>query len=416
VAFCPPSITLRGAVDRPLPTLGRVLQQPDQWWPEELLERRAILGTAGRQPVAFISDPTAMAIALRNKDDRFPRSRLQDRILGTSYGANLLQGEREDWRGQRNEIARPITAERANRLARRLELAGSAMVAEWSAVPSGQPLELLRDCRRLTLDALWRAIFASEEEAQTSNSIVDATARAMAAHSDLDLRSELAHLSGLAETILQGGSGFAEAGTATPGDRNTLTLFLHAGHDNTTVTMSWAVWLLAYRPDLQRQIAREWRDAQGSAFNLKCFPIANAVVRETLRLYPPIIQLMRETREDFPVEGEFTVPAGTTLVLAIYAMHRHRLFWPDPDAFLPERFLENGGERTTLNPWLPFGAGPRGCIGSQLARVEMAVFLGLICDALELTPNTDAPLQSKMLWSLRPVGEGPVFARPRARA
>lgn len=176
MAFEPPKLVLAGSGAADLPSIGNVVRDPLSHWPERLLESGVILTAAGRRPLAFVSDPQAISTILMNRDGNFPRARFQDRVLGASYGENLIQAQQEDWRHQRRSIAQPITSERALSLVPRLERAGSAMLDEWAQSGPDTPIDLLRDSRRMSLDALYRSLFADADQAAHRDPQVDETA------------------------------------------------------------------------------------------------------------------------------------------------------------------------------------------------------------------------------------------------
>jgi cytochrome P450 len=188
-------------------------------------------------------------------------------------------------------------------------------------------------------------------------------------------------------------------------------LFLHAGHDNVASALAWALWLLAEHPQWQARVREEWRGRSTGGFDAGAFPVAGAVIHETLRLYPPIMHLIREANRDLEVGGE-TVAGGFTAVLSLYALHRNRQWWNEPDAFRPERFLEEAPDIRRRLLWAPFGTGPRGCVGSAFARSEMIVALGTILDRLELLPGPGEPMRLRVDFVLRPEGRRTVTARP----
>lgn len=394
------------------PSLGRVLRDPVRHWPENLMEKDVVDGKAGARRIALMTSPALFAEVLSNRDDRFPRARLQNRILGLSYGENLIRGDTEDWRRQRREVARPMTASRAAELSPRLKLACGDMLDEWAALPAGTPVPLVRDARRLALDALWRALFCDDAEATRNDPAVDAVARKIAALGTCDLQAELEELHPLTEHALDRRVGARAAAQDTPLDFNTLRLFLHAGHDNVAAGLAWALWLLAHRPDLQARIASEWRRAEDGPFDPADHPAAAAVVREALRLYPPVLQLIRDMTTDVEADGR-TVPAGATAVLCIYALQRHRKRWEAPDAFWPERFLRPDPNDTPPGVMMPFGHGPRGCIGAALAMVELTMFVAMTAVRFHLEPNPEEALRPQAVWVLRPVGAGPLTLRLR---
>ena len=183
--------------------------------------------------------------------------------------------------------------------------------------------------------------------------------------------------------------------------RDNLLTFIVAGHETTALTLAWALYLLAFDPAVQARAAAEVDGAlQGraaTAADLAALPYLMRVVNETLRLYPPAAFLSRTARRPDQLCGR-EVRTGDTVMLPIYALHRNHLLWDRPHAFDPDRFL-TAPDRYAF---LPFGAGPRICIGASFALQEAVIILATLLQGLrfELLPSfTPKP---RMILTLRP--------------
>jgi len=412
----PPKLEFRGRFPLVLPGAGRVLRDPEANWPAEILERSVVEARAAGRRLVLLASPEAVSEVLLNQDGAFPRARLHDRMLGASYGDNLVRGDRADWRRQRRQLLQPFNTPGAEAPEARIALACERIVDEWLRTEVGAPLDVILDARRLTLDSLWRSFFCDETAARSVEPLVETTSRTMDIHEAAPLTAHLEDLRPLAELALERERTrlVADGAGEVAVDLNTMLLFLHAGHDNVAATLAWALWLLAEHPDWQARVREEWRARSSAAgFDAGAFSVAGAVISETLRLYPPIMHLIREANRDLEVEGE-VVAAGFTTVLSIYAMHRNRQWWAAPDAFRPQRFLNAAPDLRQRLLWAPFGTGPRGCVGSAFARTEMIVALGSILDRLELMPGPGR-MACRVDFVLRPEGRQAVTARPIGR-
>lgn len=154
-------------------------------------------------------------------------------------------------------------------------------------------------------------------------------------------------------------------------------LFFLVGYDTTSSCLSFAVYNLAMNQKLQDMLAKEIDDNIQPDTKLTYdvvneMPLLDAVVKETLRLYPPIVILERTAKEDIFV-GEFPVKKGTVITVPIYSLHRDPSLFPDPEKFDPSRFLRNGKKEHVPCSFLPFGTGPRNCIGMNFALLETKV-------------------------------------------
>ncbi|HEX4848488.1 MAG TPA: cytochrome P450 [Novosphingobium sp.] len=159
-----------------------------------------------------------------------------------------------------------------------------------------------------------------------------------------------------------------------------------AAMDTTVHGLSWALNTLALRPEWQERLAREAR-AAGPQPTLDQLPLIRRAVQEVLRLYAPAPMLARSAAVDQEIAGH-KVRRGQTVIVAIYAMHRHSRLWDDPDGFDPDRFLPERGPHPAS---MPFGTGPRMCIAAQFAQAEIAVVLARLLARFEVRPTGHQP-------------------------
>lgn len=170
--------------------------------------------------------------------------------------------------------------------------------------------------------------------------------------------------------------------------RDQLLTMLIAGHDTSTAMLSWALYLLGRHPEtmtkLQAEVDSVLSDEVPAEAHMDRLPYLDQVVKETLRLYPPIHVSNRRTAEALVVNG-YHLPQGTRVMYSIYLTHRDPKYWPDPAYFHPERFaLDNREEKQPPFTYLPFGGGPRNCIGAAFAQVEARVVLARILQRFTL--------------------------------
>ncbi|HTV23271.1 MAG TPA: cytochrome P450 [Polyangiaceae bacterium] len=193
-----------------------------------------------------------------------------------------------------------------------------------------------------------------------------------------------------------------------------MTLFL-AGHETTALSLTYGLRLLAQHPAERQKLVAELDQALGgrlpSMRDLPNLPYTRAVLDETLRLFPPAWGLGREPRADVVVAG-VAIPKGTQVILCPWVMHRDAQFFPEPERFWPERWLTQPAP--PRHAYMPFGAGPRVCIGSHFALAEAMLILAVILQHVEIELLPDPPLELMPSVTLRP--RGPVPMRVTARA
>jgi len=173
-----------------------------------------------------------------------------------------------------------------------------------------------------------------------------------------------------------------------------LLTFMAAGHETTARTLTWAFYVLSQTPDALARVLGEVDglpdDADPAAFG-DYMPYANAVIKEVMRLYPAAAQLSRQAIEADEVGGRQIAP-GTEVVTSTWVLHRHESLWDNPDAFEPERFMGDRGAAIPRHAWLPFGLGPRVCIGASFAMQEILVVMARFFQRFSLTSTGPEPM------------------------
>lgn len=160
-----------------------------------------------------------------------------------------------------------------------------------------------------------------------------------------------------------------------------LLTFLAAGHETTARTLTWTLYLLSQSPDILAEVEQELDTAEldrsAPETWMDALPWTMAVIKESLRLYPSAPVLARSSIND-DVVGGVPIPAKTDVLVSTWLLHRHRDLWPEADDFRPQRFLGEAGETINRFAYLPFGIGPRVCIGARFAMMEMAIVLAVL--------------------------------------
>jgi len=186
--------------------------------------------------------------------------------------------------------------------------------------------------------------------------------------------------------------------------RDELVTLLLAGHETTASTLSWTLHLVAHHPEVRARLHAEAVDVLGDRppeyEDLRMLTYTSMVVQEAMRLYPPVWILPRLAQQDDEVAG-YHVPAGADVLVCPYTLHRHPGLWDEPDVFDPERFSP---ERTANRPryaYIPFGAGPRFCVGSSLGTLEAIFAIAMIARELRLSAVPGHHVVPEPMLSLR---------------
>jgi cytochrome P450 len=180
--------------------------------------------------------------------------------------------------------------------------------------------------------------------------------------------------------------------------------FIVAGHETTALALSWALYLLANSPVEQDEAREQVQSVLGGRSadlgNLSALPLVRQVLEEAMRLYPPVGLLARTVVAEDEICGRQMRPSDI-LFLPIWALHRHELLWDRPAQFRPGRFDTVNGERRDKYQYLPFGAGPRICIGAEFAMMQAQIILATLIQRFRFLPSEPAP-RPVMMMTVRP--------------
>ncbi len=431
----------RQIADRPLTFLGSM---NDEFGPVAQLPIPS-------PPTFLVGGAHAAREVLQAQSHLFDKDTLQYRSLALVTGEGLLAATEDAWRVQR-PIVQPAFHQRVlarfaadvgaatERLAARWRLAGRSVVdAEAAMLAVGMEVvgrHLFRadmtttagDLADATLVALESVVAAARPPWGLLPAAVNPRRRrfdAALAELDAAVAAVIAAHPGdgddLLGLLLQGG---VESPQAWRFVRDQVTTFMVAGHETVASSLTWTIGLLAGAPEVQMRLQREVDEVTGGAppghVHLPLMRYTRAVVDEGLRLYPPAWIITRSARSATVLRGR-RIPAGALLLISPYVEHRDPHRWPEPLTFDPDRFLDSrpaarpgaiSRAATARADYLPFGTGPRLCIGRDMALVESVLVLARL--AQEWSFDWTAPLpQPATMVTLRPPQGLPVRLNPR---
>ncbi len=365
----------------------------------------------------MVNDPALVARVLDERPDDFPKS---DRIgegLRPLLGQSVFVTNGETWKRQRRIIDPAFEGGRLRDTFPAILDAARAAVAR---LPEGQ-VEIEEQMSHAAADVIFRTLFSIpiENEAaarvfhefrvfQRSQPILNLAAflplpRWFPRLHRRATRTSARIIRGLIAQMTAARAAEIEAGTA-PDDLATkimttadpltgarfapeemvdqVAIFFLAGHETSASALAWALYLLALYPEVQDQVAAEAASLpETPAFSdISRLRLTRDVFRETLRLYPPVPMMVRETRCPEEFRGRSIRP-GAQVVLSPWHQHRHERLWSDPDAFDPARWQTEEGRASSRLAYMPFSSGPRVCTGAGFAMVEGPLLLALLVRA-----------------------------------
>ena len=372
-------------------------------------------------PIVVTTSPAGIRDVL-GRTDAFVDKMVLHEEMRHLLGDNVFDLAHEPWLPRRRALQPVFTKQRVRAFGGDMFRAADTVAAGW---PDGGEIDLDAECRRLTLRALGRSVLGlnldehadavAEPVRVALTYIADRALRPVRAPRWLPTRARrraraaATTLHQLAADILQAcradptieaplvhaliaandpetGRGLSDGEIC-----NELIVFLGAGHDTTATTLGYALWSLGHHRELQQRVAAEVAglgDRDLTPDDVPRLAYTVAVLHESLRLCPPGAAVGRTAMQDIAVDG-YRVPRGTTLVAGVYAVHRDPQLWDDPLTFDPDRFSAENSKKRDRWQYLPFGAGPRSCIGDHFAMLEATLALATIIRQVEIRSLRD---------------------------
>jgi cytochrome P450 len=394
-------------------------------------------------PVVVATSPQGARDILGRSGEHVERTRMH-REMRQLLGPTLFSLTHEPWLPRRRALQPIFTRNRVREYGGHMAQAARTVADNWV---EGTQVDLDAECRRLTLRALGRSVLGldldnfsdavAEPLRVTTQYAADRAVQPLRAPRWLPTparrraraASETLHRFG--EEILQAcradptraaplTQALVAASDPTTGRvlsddeiRDELISFMFAGHDTTTTTLTYALWALGHHPDMQQKVRAEVvgiGDRELTPDDVPALGYTIQVLQEALRLCPPAAATGRTAMRDIEVGG-YRVEAGTMLIVGIYALHRDPAHWDHPLVFDPDRFSKQNSDGRDRWQYLPFGAGPRSCIGDHFAMLEATLALATIIRRTEIQ-SVDA--EFPMIVPFTTVAATPIRAHVRA--
>jgi cytochrome P450 len=399
----------------------------------------------------LVTDPAWIEEMLTTRSEFFHRDFVTVRALSAPINQDsLFFAEGAEWKWQRRAVAPAFRHENILALVPTFAQCASAQAKKWREASLATPVDVMQAMSRTTFAVIERAVLgrdASLDEEKFLTALVPALttiawrrvyaliglptwmpypgyfkARAAVAHLYNETvkivaarRAKSATRDDILGLLLSARD--PESGRAMTDAELTANLysFMVAGHETSAVALGWTLWLLAKDQDSQRRLRQEVQQIVGTAEigpdTIEKLVFTRLAIQESMRLFPPAAGVGRQPRQDTTL-GSRKVLQGEPIFVATWCVHRHEKIWDDPHAFDPDRFAPEKVKARHRYAYLPFGAGPRICIGMSFAMLEMVAILAILIRDFRFTIVPGHRIELEPSFTTRPKGGLPLMIEP----
>ncbi|MEM6493627.1 MAG: cytochrome P450 [Pseudomonadota bacterium] len=422
----------------------RVIRNPVEVWSDQMYRERFFDGSLLSQRIVHTSDPQTFQDALLTHQSAFTKSDIQQRLLSAATGNGLLTAEGHDWKTQRKAAAPAFRHDRlyallpdmnqaARKAATRLQrqsgavdvmpfmidatfeiIAKTLLSSDESSLDYAQieadVAVFLDQLGRVDLFDIIPGLSAIPRPWGAKGRAAVKRMREVADRAILTRRSSSTPFSAdatadLLGLLLSATDPETGAGLSDRELRDSIITFIGAGHETTSLALTWALYLLANSGEWQDRLRQEafavCGDGPVERAHIRQLVSHEWVIKEAMRLYPPAPAMGRTAIRDVELT-HLKLKAGDQLVLAVFPMHRHEDLWERPGAFDPERFSPERSKDHHRYQYIPFSGGPRICIGMQFAMMEALTILAHLVRRVEVSPCEDFTPYPRSRITLRP--------------
>jgi cytochrome P450 len=398
-----------------------------------------------RRSIVVVNEPAMVRHVLADPEGIFPKSDLMVHALEPLIGDSIFVSSGATWKRQRAMIDPALSLMRVNRAFPAMQAGVADAEAEYDAhARDGTPFSLDLAMSHLTADIICRTVFTTTLATKTAHDVFDAFTEFERRVAQVEIRRLIwdkawtkapqkapvleacavirARIGELLDTHLAAGASFDDIAQQVVEARDDLggraftreelidqlgVLFL-AGHETSASALTWVFAILATQPALVARLRAEVEEVTGGGpieyDHIKRLTLTRNIFRETLRLYPPITFLPRVANENTTLNG-YRLKKGALVMVAPWVLHRHRLYWKDPNRFDPDRFLPEREGEITSGAYIPFGIGPRICAGAAFATIEATLLIARLFRRYDWTLDAPDSIRPAARLTTRPVDQ-----------
>jgi cytochrome P450 len=383
-------------------------------------------------------DPTVIQHVLKTNAENYRKSEIQVKRMGHFLGKGLLTTHGEPWKTQRRLIQKGFDRKQLDTLALIMQDSLEESLREFDQQIQSGPVDIYPQLMRITFAMVSRSLFGARLKGED----IDLVSHTICTVQEFIVRQTLQpylnpwfSISGelrkheemrtSADAVLL--QYIKKRRNEAPGHDLLQTLMdarytdgegmsdelilsesmqlLVAGHETSSNALSWLLYLLSSRPDCLKQVRQEMEEALGGAplghADLPKFVFTTQVIQEALRLYPPFWMVDREAIADDRV-GDTVIPAGSMVIVHVYGAHHAAKHWSDPETFDTDRFLKGTEKQRAPFTYLPFGGGPRVCIGNHYAMLQILMILSELLRRYDFQIVPGQMIEARPMVILRP--------------
>jgi cytochrome P450 len=392
----------------------------------------------GLKEAIVTTNPGVIQHVLKTNAENYQKSEIQVKRMGHFLGKGLLTTHGEAWRTQRRLIQRGFDRRELEALSAIMQDSLHESLQDFDRQVKDGPVDIYPHLMKMTFAMVARSLFGArlkgEDIELISHTILAvqefivrqtlqpylnpwfAVSGELRRHEELRVRADSILLEyirrrrheppghDLLQTLMDArysdGEGMSDQLVLSESMQ-----LLVAGHETSSNALSWLLYLLSSRPECLERLRQEFDSVLGesplSYSHVPRFEFATQFIQETLRLYPPFWMIDRmAVAEDRA--GDLAIPSGSTVIVFVYGAHHASRYWPEPERFDPDRFAKANEKLHTPFTYLPFGGGPRGCIGGNYAMLQIVMILRALLGKYDLQLSPGQTIEARPMVILRP--------------
>jgi cytochrome P450 len=392
----------------------------------------------GLKEVTITTNPAVIQHVLKTNAENYRKSEIQVKRMGHFLGKGLLTTHGEAWRTQRRLIQKGFDRKQLEALCAIMQDSLAESLLDFDRQASAGPVDIYPQLMKMTFAMVARSLFGArlkDEDidlvSQTICTVQEfivrqslqpylnpwfAVSGELRRHEDMRARADgilMAYIKrrrneppghDLLQTLMDArysdGEGMPDELVLSESMQ-----LLVAGHETSSNGLSWLLYLLSSRPDCLERVRQEFDSVLGDAAlthaHVTRLEFTTQVIMEALRLYPPFWMIDREAVADDRA-GDIEIPGGSTVIVYVYGAHHAPRHWQDPETFNPERFTKANDKLRTPFTHLPFGGGPRGCIGGNYAMMQILMILSVLLRKYDFQLTPGQTIEERAMVILRP--------------